>query len=64
MTEKNYSTAVDRLFGMQPLLATEEQRDRWAELYGELRETLSDASSKDPKAAEALVTLRTVRNGR
>jgi hypothetical protein len=64
MAEKNYSTAVERLFAMQPLLATDEQRDRWAELFGELRSQLSDASTKDPKAAEALVTLRSARNGR
>jgi len=64
VAEKNYSTAVQRLFEMQPLLATDEQRDRWAQLFGDLRSDLSDASSKDPKAAEALVTLRAMRNGR
>ncbi len=64
LNEKNYSGAVDRLNGMQPLLATDEQRDHWSMLFGELRSTLNDASAKDPKAAEALMQLRQTRNGR
>jgi len=62
--EKNYSTAVEKLFAMQQVLVTDEQRDRWAQLFGDLRSDLSDAAAKDPKAAEALVTLRAMRNGR
>jgi len=64
VAEKNYSAAVERLMGMQPLLASPEQRDHWSGLYGELRSTLMDSSDKDPKAAEALMQLRAVLNGR
>jgi hypothetical protein len=64
LKSKNYTEAVNGVMAMQGVLATSEQKAEWAVLFQEVRDALQDASPSDPKAAEALGTLRALRQGR
>jgi len=64
LKSKDYSGAVNQLMALQGALATTEQKAEWGVLFQEVREALQDASPTDPKAAEAMNTLRALRQGR
>ncbi|HTG42953.1 MAG TPA: hypothetical protein VK633_00355 [Verrucomicrobiae bacterium] len=64
LAKKDYSGAVQRYMAMKGAVATPEQNEEYAALYGQVRTELEDASRTDPKAAEALGMFRAMRNGR
>jgi len=65
MEKKDYSSAVTMLLGMGGGFKRGE--DKWVEymnFFGEIKYTLTDLAESDPKAAEALMTLRAFQSGR
>lgn len=64
MASKDYNGAVQKYAALKALVASPEQNQAYASLFGQLRSDLQDASQTDPKAAEALMTLRAMRNAR
>ena len=64
LAAKDYDQAVGSLMAIQGAVVTAEQRTEWGNLFQEVREALQDASPTNPKAAQALATLRAVRSGR
>jgi hypothetical protein len=64
LNKKDYTGAVGGLMALKGFAFTQEQAVEYGNLYGEVKSTLMEASQKDPKAAEALMTLRTANMGR
>jgi hypothetical protein len=64
LAAKDYAGAVQQYVAMKAVVASPEQNEEYATLYGQLRSDLEDAARKDPKAAEALMSFRAIRNGR
>ncbi len=64
LASKDYTGAVQKYAALKALVASPEQNQAYASLFGQLRSDLQDASQTDPKAAEALMTLRAMRNAR
>jgi hypothetical protein len=63
LAAKEYNTAVSKLLAMKNGLPNE-MWEIYAELYGEVRNTLAEDAQNNPQAAEALVMLRAATAGR
>jgi len=64
LATKDYAGAVQRYVSLKAAVATPEQTAEYVKLFGELRDDLQNAAQTEPPAAEALNTLRAIRNGR
>jgi len=64
LASKDYTGAVQQFVAMKAVVASPEQNEEYSNLYGQMRSELEDAARKDPKAAEALMSFRAIRNGR
>jgi hypothetical protein len=64
LAAKDYAGAVQQFVAMKAVVASPEQNEEYSTLYGQMRTELEDAARKDPKAAEALMSFRALRNGR
>jgi PBP1b-binding outer membrane lipoprotein LpoB len=63
LKSKNYTGAVAQLLAMKSGLPAE-MWSAYTDFYGEVRNTLAEASQTDPNAAQALITLRAATAGR
>jgi hypothetical protein len=64
LEKKDYDGAVAALLKAGRTVNTEDQQVQYMSLSRQVREKLSEAAPNDPKAAEALTTLRTMTMGR
>lgn len=64
LNKKDYETAVSTLAKMQQAIPESEQLGDFAQLKMHVKNVLIDASAADPKAAEALSSLRFLTQGR
>jgi len=64
LDQKDYETAVSSLAKVKESISTEEQQKEYGVLLDHVKEKVVEAAGSDPKAAEALNTLRLMIIGR
>jgi hypothetical protein len=64
LDQKDYETAVSGLVKLKESIATDEQQKEYRLLTGQVQEKLLEASTSDPKAADAMKALHMLISGR